>query len=243
MRIKIDKADQVFSQYIRLRDKKCVRCGSTVELNEKGLPISHQNSHYFGRGKESTRFSPENCDTLCMACHIRWGGTEREKYRDFKVKQLGEERFKKLMVQSENFMRKDRKMALIVARQLLRSLFRKRTAKEFLQNLKAFDRGWGIDFLKINNIINGIKVKKLQSFPDWGELGWESKLGFYFKEDLLKDGLSILENQDPRIVFSEKGYRIAVACEAKFGVSIFEEGTTLQDIMKPVAKLAKKKWK
>ena len=38
--IKIDKADKVFSQYIRLRDKRCMRCGSAVQFNEKGLPIS-----------------------------------------------------------------------------------------------------------------------------------------------------------------------------------------------------------
>ena len=63
----------------------------------------------------------------------------------------------------------------------------------------------------------------------------------YIRDFLWKDGLSILENQDPKMVFNKKGYRIAVACEARFGVSIFEKPTTLQDIMKPMAKLAKKK--
>ena len=63
----------------------------------------------------------------------------------------------------------------------------------------------------------------------------------YIKDFLWKDGLSVLENQDPRLIFNKKGYRIAVACEAKFGASIFEKGMTLQDIMKPITKLAKKK--
>src|SRR3990167_7479039 len=62
MRIKIDKADQEFSYFIRLRDKECRRCGSKVTLNAKGMPNSHHASHYFGRGKESTRFDVENGD-------------------------------------------------------------------------------------------------------------------------------------------------------------------------------------
>lgn len=124
MKIRIDKADQTFSQYIRLRDKICQRCKSRVELNGNGLPISHQNSHYFGRGKESTRFEPLNCDTLCMACHIRWGGTDREDYRAFKIKQLGKEGFKRLDVQAHTFTKKDRKMAFLIAKELLKDVMK-----------------------------------------------------------------------------------------------------------------------
>ncbi|MEK6882318.1 MAG: hypothetical protein AABY22_22050 [Nanoarchaeota archaeon] len=54
----------------------------------------------------------------------------------------------------------------------------------------------------------------------------------YIKDFLWKDGLSVLENQDPKMIFNEKGYVIAIACEAKLGVSIFEKGMTLQDILK-----------
>ena len=54
----------------------------------------------------------------------------------------------------------------------------------------------------------------------------------YIKDFLWKDGLSVLENQDPKMIFNEKGYVIAIACEARFGVSIFEKGRTLQDIFK-----------
>ena len=63
----------------------------------------------------------------------------------------------------------------------------------------------------------------------------------YVRDFLWKDGLSILENQDPKMIFNKKGYRIAIACEARFGVSIFDKATTLQGIMRPMAKLAKKK--
>lgn len=122
MRIKVDKADQTFSQYIRKRDKKCMRCHSPVQFNEKGLPVSHQASHFFGRGKESTRFDPENCDALCMACHIRWGGTDREDYRNFKISQLGEEGFKKLLLRSNTLTKKDRKLSYLISKKLLDSL-------------------------------------------------------------------------------------------------------------------------
>src|SRR3990167_4730429 len=54
----------------------------------------------------------------------------------------------------------------------------------------------------------------------------------YIRDFLWKYGLSILESQDPKVMFNKKGYRIAVACEARFGVSIFDKPTTLQDIMK-----------
>jgi 5-methylcytosine-specific restriction endonuclease McrA len=108
--LKIDKADEAFSQYIRLRDGECVRCWSKVRYNSKGLPVSHQASHYYGRGKESTRFDPENVDTLCHGCHQYWGSTDREDYRAFKIKQLGQKRFDALLIQSNTTQKKDRKM-------------------------------------------------------------------------------------------------------------------------------------
>ena len=61
----------------------------------------------------------------------------------------------------------------------------------------------------------------------------------YIRDFLWKDGLSILENQDPKMIFNKKGYRIAIACEARFGVSIFDKATTLQGIMRPLTKKKK----
>ena len=120
--MKLDPADIKFSQYIRLRDGKCVRCGSIVELNDKGLPVSHQASHYFGRGRESTRFSPENVDCLCFFCHRYWGSDNREEYRRFKINQLGENGLKVLEVSAEQYKKKDRGMEYIRAKVLLDSI-------------------------------------------------------------------------------------------------------------------------
>ena len=122
MKIKIDKADTAFSLYIRLRDRKCVRCGSPVKINEAGKPVSHQASHYFGRGRENTRFDPENVDCLCTGCHQIWGSDDRESYREFKLKQLGQEGYNWLILRSNTYKKKDRKMALIIARELLKGV-------------------------------------------------------------------------------------------------------------------------
>lgn len=119
MKIKICPADKVFSQYIRLRDKRCMRCGSRVQFNAKGLPVSHEASHYFGRGRESTRFDQNNVDTACYGCHQQWGSTDREAYRNFKIKQLGQEGFDRLTLKADTYCKKDRVLALFIAKKLL----------------------------------------------------------------------------------------------------------------------------
>lgn len=122
MKIKIDPADKVFSQYIRLRDGRCMRCGSAVRVNDKGLPVSHQCSHYYGRKMESVRFDPDNADALCMACHITWGSTMRFAYDEFKLRQLGQERFDALKLRALTTKKKDRKMSLLIVQQLLKEV-------------------------------------------------------------------------------------------------------------------------
>lgn len=124
-RMRLDHADIVFSQCIRLRDRKCVRCHSPVELNFQGLPKSHQNSHYFGRTREGTRYEPDNCDTLCHGCHRFWEKEDREAYRHFKVKQLGQKRFDSLHLQSNTYFKKDRAMRYLEAKMWLDELVAK----------------------------------------------------------------------------------------------------------------------
>ena len=111
MKVKIDKADAIFSQYIRLRDKKCQRCGRLGE-GKQGI-VGLQCSHYYGRSRESTRFDDSNADSLCFGCHQFWGSTDREAYREFKLKQLGEKLFNALRVRANTYQKKDRKMAYI----------------------------------------------------------------------------------------------------------------------------------
>lgn len=119
-KIKIDKADAKFSEFIRRRDKYCMRCGKSG-TGDYGI-VGLQNSHYFGRGRENTRFDPENCDTLCFYCHLVWGSEDREAYREFKINQLGEERHTALMIRARTYKRKDRMASFFVAKQLLKDL-------------------------------------------------------------------------------------------------------------------------
>lgn len=117
--LKLDTADTVFSLYIRERDGWCcVRCGSRHEIRSMGLHCSH----FFGRSKESTRFDEENADALCYGCHQVWGSNDREAYRAFKIKQLGQKGFDLLTIRANSYQKKDRKMARLYWRERLKQL-------------------------------------------------------------------------------------------------------------------------
>lgn len=127
----LDPADKVFSQCIRMRDRECVRCHSKVEFNEKGLPTSHQNSHFIGRRNEAVRFDQRNCDTVCsqtptnQGCQVFWE-QEKSHYREFKKAQLGEVEYKKLWEKSnENVKRHDRPKILKILKEELKNLLKK----------------------------------------------------------------------------------------------------------------------
>ncbi len=77
-------ADKYFSLWIRERDLLCVKCGRTENLTC---------SHFYDRAVYVVRFHPDNCDALCGGCHAIWEDMKQADYRDFKVRQLGKERF------------------------------------------------------------------------------------------------------------------------------------------------------
>ncbi len=120
-KIKLRPTDIKFSLYIRRRDKwTCQRCGKRYQEGQRGL----DNSHYWERGHESTRFELDNCDALChLPCHDIWGhGEERDKYKEFKIKQLGEDRFKSLDIQAHTTKKRDDVMDLLIINKLLKEL-------------------------------------------------------------------------------------------------------------------------
>ncbi len=111
-KIKADRADTVFSKAIRTRDKwTCQRCETEYTPPTKALHCSH----YFGRGRENTRFDPENCDALCHGCHQFWGSDDKEGYRNFKINQLGQVGFDALVLRANMYKKKDRRMSLLQA--------------------------------------------------------------------------------------------------------------------------------
>lgn len=113
MNIKIDKADQYFSKYIRLRDRECRRCHSLVSFNDKGDPVSHQASHFAGRGKEATRFDLENVDSLCGGCHQYFTANPYE-HTQWQVKVKGQNTVDSVILRSNSYKKKDRIMEAMI---------------------------------------------------------------------------------------------------------------------------------
>lgn len=104
------KADTLFSKFIRARDGKCVRCDKTEYL---------QNSHFWPRAISSVRYDSENCDALCYGCHYgdRINGWEYAKhgdYRDFKLNQLGEERYNALRIRAKTTMKRTEAISIFM---------------------------------------------------------------------------------------------------------------------------------
>jgi len=81
-----------------------------------------QNSHFFGRRMMSVRWDEENCDALDPACHAYWEKEDREGYRAFKIKQLGQRGFDLLQVRAYTPKLADEKMAEIYYRSKCREL-------------------------------------------------------------------------------------------------------------------------
>jgi len=125
--IKIDKADKLFSQWIRLRDMECRRCHTPVNLNDEGLPVSHQASHYKGRRKEATRFEALNVDTLCGGCHAFFTENPKE-HEAWQISAKGQSQVDKLTLLSHTYKKKDRELEAIFWRQELETLMKARKA-------------------------------------------------------------------------------------------------------------------
>lgn len=120
-KIKRDKADAIFSQYIRLRDKECRRCHSPVMFNNKGMPISHQASHFQGRRKENTRFNELNVDTLCGGCHTYFTANPAEHY-EWQVKTKGQKAVDDIVLWSNQHKKKDRELDYLYWKERMKTL-------------------------------------------------------------------------------------------------------------------------
>lgn len=119
---KIRPADKLFSQVIRKRDKML------CQYNFRCLPgtTGDQTSHFQKRRKESVRFDLENGDWVCAKCHY-FVENDQEGQRvleGFKRRQLGEYRYKLLLIRANDDSRKhkDDKMNILILKELLKSL-------------------------------------------------------------------------------------------------------------------------
>ena len=123
--MKLDQADIIFSKYIRLRDGKCMRCGSKVSFNENGDPVSHQCSHFWGRRAESVRYDGRNAETLCGGCHL-FLTANPSIHTEEKIQRLGQDEFDKLRIRAHTKVKKDRRAAMIYWREKYKELKKER---------------------------------------------------------------------------------------------------------------------
>lgn len=98
MATKLFPADNSFSDLIRSRDGwSCHRCSMYYEPPTRALHCSH----FYSRGKWGTRFDEDNCIALCYGCH-RYMDKHIGEYEEYKIHQLGQQRFDALTVRAWN---------------------------------------------------------------------------------------------------------------------------------------------
>lgn len=116
--VKIDKADKVFSLYIRTRDSwTCQRCGKRYDPPTNALHCSH----FMGRGKEATRFDENNADALCYGCHQYFTSHPAEHYA-WQVERKGQALIDALVLKSNTYKKKDRDAVHLLYKEKLANL-------------------------------------------------------------------------------------------------------------------------
>lgn len=114
----IRPSDKLFSQYIRTRDNwTCQRCGRQYEPPTSALHCSH----FMGRGKEATRFDPDNCDALCYGCH-QYFTSHPALHLEWQVKRKGQKMVDAIILQSNGYKKRDDKFEMLIWRQALKDL-------------------------------------------------------------------------------------------------------------------------
>lgn len=98
----VKQLDNVFSQYIRLRDAvdvlgelsaTCVTCGDTKPWKQM------QNGHYESRGHYPTRWSEDNCHVQCVACNVFRKGNYTN-YARFMIDKYGADKLEELHIKA-----------------------------------------------------------------------------------------------------------------------------------------------
>ena len=118
MKIKRDKADAVFSLYIRTRDNwTCQRCKKQDPEKSGGLHASH----FMGRGKENTRFNELNVDALDYGCHMYFTAHPAEHYL-WQVERKGQGVVDDLVLWSNQYKKKDRQMDYLYWKERLKEV-------------------------------------------------------------------------------------------------------------------------
>jgi hypothetical protein len=119
MRLKRDKLDAAFSDFIRWRDGwRCRRCRASH--NPPAVEI--QCAHIYTRGNKGIRVDEDNAIALCDRCHFYFKYREQE-WRDWCLKHFGAEYIERLKFK---YYARGRKL-VASEKELLRQDFIKRT--------------------------------------------------------------------------------------------------------------------
>lgn len=124
---KIRNSDRLFSEYIRRRDGwRCqyrIKCYGNEDFSEDKGALT--NSHFIKRANEAVRFEPLNCDSACRKCHQWIEDTSKGAawLKEWKLKQLGEQKYRLLQVQAfQTRKKRDDKLDVWYAKLLLKEL-------------------------------------------------------------------------------------------------------------------------
>ena|SRR3990167_2633312 len=129
MKIKISALDALFSQYIRLRDGRCVCCADPASPHKRDPKercgtyretVLHA-AHIFGRGQKSTRFNADNAVSLGFRCH-RWMDSHTTEKHAWQAQRLGPARWHDLRRQAATPGKPDQALILLWLRQELQRL-------------------------------------------------------------------------------------------------------------------------
>jgi len=92
----IKKLDKLFSEYIRKRDGKCLKCGKKTNL---------QTAHIHSRRHFNTRWDETNAVTLCVRCHLFWAHKEPVEFTEWVKKLLGEKKYENLKIRARTIVK------------------------------------------------------------------------------------------------------------------------------------------
>ena len=120
--MRLRPTDQLFRKYVLLRDDyTCAKCKKKYSPDEnlQGLHVSH----YWGRGRENTRFAPDNVCLLCYGCHRIWGhGDGKDQYKQFMIDRLTQQGFDMLDVRAHLSKKRDDSLDKIFIKELLKEV-------------------------------------------------------------------------------------------------------------------------
>ena len=87
----INKADKLFSEFIRNRDGKCVKCGRV------GVLHCH---HIISRSCKAVRWDEDNAIALCPGHHRNWAHANPLEVAEFMQLRLGSEKYRELILRA-----------------------------------------------------------------------------------------------------------------------------------------------